>query len=116
MVDRQNLDDVASHPIDDAVPLEPDLSDAALPNLGHDAPGQRKALQPFRSREEFAAELLGRLRSISGDEGADPRDVFNRLGGPPYSSQSFSRSRASSWDIVSPASAWRIPRLILYRR
>ncbi len=105
MVHGQNLDGVAGDPIDDAVSLDSDLSDMVLPDLGHDAPGQRETFQPFRSREQLATESFGCLWSISGDEGADATDVFDRLGGPPYSSQSFSRSRASSWDIVSPASA-----------
>ncbi len=113
MVHGQNLDGLAGDPIDDAVSLEPNLSDVVLPDLGHYASGQWKMPQPFRRREELAAESSGGLWGISGDEGADLTDVFDRLGGPPYSSHSFSRSRASSWDIVSPASAWRIPRLIL---
>jgi hypothetical protein len=96
VMNRKDVNILASNPVDKTVVAEYDLSDVFHVDFRHYSSRARKDGEPIRSPEGAVCENGSDLRSVASDEETDGIWVIESLRGPAYFSHSDIRRRASS--------------------
>ena len=87
-----------------------DLAESRVAHFRHDTAGLRKQLQSANRCDEPFGQEAGVALGVTGHIGIDRLDVLGGLTGPLDPGHLRRRFFASSWVIVSPASACSRPR------
>lgn len=109
MVNGEHLHLVVQQAVDDPVTAEEYLSHEVLIEFRYNAAQTGVIGKSIGGPERPVGEDARQLRCVSRDEKADGFEIGEALESPAYASHFAMRSRASSWLINSPASAWRMP-------